>query len=131
MNVLASVLRTVVPVLVGLVVAVADVLRLDADHGDITAVVAAAVTAAYYLLLRLAEALAARIGWEPGRIIAGILLGWARPPEYQAPRSTVPVRVRFDTAALLQDIADALRQAGQDARPGPAAGPPDSPRRPL
>ncbi|MER7833467.1 hypothetical protein [Streptomyces sp. NPDC095602] len=115
MNVLASVLRTAVPVLVGLVVAVTDVLRLDVDHGQVTAVVAAAVTAAYYLLLRLAEAGADRIGWEPGRIVAGVLLGWARPPEYQAPRGTAPVRLRLDTDALRADVTEALRQAGQDA----------------
>ncbi|MEU2180123.1 hypothetical protein [Streptomyces thermolilacinus] len=115
MNLLASVLRTVVPVLVGLVVAATDVLGLVADHGQITAVIAAVVTAVYYLLLRLAEQLADRIGWEPGRVIAGVLLGWARPPEYQAPRGTAPVRLRLDTDALRADVTEALRQAGQEA----------------
>lgn len=115
MNVFASVLRTLVPLLVGLVVTVSGVLGLPVDTGRVAVVVAAVVTAVYYLALRLAEAGAARIGWEPGRIIAGILLGWARPPQYQAPQGTAPVVVRFDKEALRTDIAEVLRRAEQDA----------------
>ncbi|MFE7947423.1 hypothetical protein [Streptomyces sp. NPDC057426] len=113
MNLLASLLRTVVPLLAGWFLTVTGALGIDVDSTAVAGGITVAVTAAYYALLRLAEEAAARIGWEPLRLVAGLLLGWARPPEYQAPR-TVPVRLRLDKDAMHTDFVEALRRAGRD-----------------
>ncbi|MBB4987504.1 hypothetical protein [Streptomyces nymphaeiformis] len=114
MNLLASVLRTVVPLLAGWILTVTGALGIEADSTVVAGGITAAVTLAYYTLLRLAEELASRIGWEPGRLIAGLFLGWARPPAYEQPTATVPVRVHFDKEALRLDVGEALRRAAQD-----------------
>ncbi|MFF9146313.1 hypothetical protein ACF1BN_15780 [Streptomyces sp. NPDC014861] len=85
MNALPSILRTVVPVLAGWILTVTGAVGLEVDTVTLAGGVTAAVTVAYYVVFRLGELLAARIGWEPGRIIAGLLLGWARPPVYSPP----------------------------------------------
>lgn len=82
MNLLASILRTVVPVAVGLILTVTGALGIDIDSEQAAGLATAAFTAGYYVLFRLAEQAAARLGWEPLRLVAGMLLGWARPPEY-------------------------------------------------
>ncbi|MER8042702.1 hypothetical protein [Streptomyces sp. NPDC094032] len=115
MNLLASVLRTAVPLLAGWILTVTGALGIETDQPAIVAGVTAAVTLAYYMLLRLAELAAERIGWEPVRLVAGLLLGWARPPAYTPPTGTVPVRIHFDQAALRADVGEALRAAARDA----------------
>ncbi|MEV7282883.1 hypothetical protein [Streptomyces sp. NPDC093111] len=114
-NLFASVLRTAVPLTAGWILTVTGALGIETDSKAVTGGVTAAVTLAYYVLFRLAELAADRIGWEPARLIAGLALGWARPPEYQAPTGTLPVRIHFDKEALRADIGDALRGAAQDA----------------
>lgn len=114
MNLLASLLRTFVPLLAGWVLTVSGVLGIEVDSVAVAGGITAAVTLAYYALLRLAEEGAARIGWEPLRLVAGLLLGWARPPEYQAPTGTVPVRIHLDKEALHMDFVEVLRRAGRD-----------------
>lgn len=84
MNLFASVLRTVVPLLVGWVLTVTGALGIDADSTAVAGGVTAAVTAVYYLVFRLIEEAAGRVGNETVRKIAGVLLGYARPPEYRA-----------------------------------------------
>ncbi|MFE2561410.1 hypothetical protein ACFXGT_36470 [Streptomyces sp. NPDC059352] len=116
MNLLASILRTAVPLLAGWVLTVTGALGIEADSVTVTVGITAAITLAYYVLLRLAELGAARIGWEPGRLVAGLLLGWARPPAYEKPTSTVPVHVRFDKKALRLEVGEALRRAAQDVK---------------
>ncbi|MET9953498.1 hypothetical protein ABZ135_18375 [Streptomyces sp. NPDC006339] len=115
MNLLASVLRTAVPLLAGWILTVTGALGIEADQAAVVGGVTAAVTLAYYVVLRLAELGAERIGWEPLRLAAGLLLGWARPPAYTPPRGTTVVRVHFDKAALRADIGDVLRAAARDA----------------
>ncbi|MFE2556681.1 hypothetical protein ACFXGT_11685 [Streptomyces sp. NPDC059352] len=114
MNLLASILRTAVPLLAGWVLTVTGALGIEADSVTVTIGITAAITLAYYVLLRLAELGAARIGWEPGRLVAGLLLGWARPPEYKGPAATLPVRIHFDKQALRTDVGQALRAAARD-----------------
>ena len=114
MNLFASVLRTAVPLLAGWILTVTGALGIETDQAAIVGGVTAAVTLAYYVLLRLAELGAERIGWEPLRLVAGLLLGWARPPAYTPPRGTTAVRVHFDKAALRADVSEALRAAGRD-----------------
>lgn len=82
MNLFASLLRTVVPLLAGWVLTVTGALGLDVDSATVAGGVTAAVTAVYYLLFRLVEEAAGRLGWQPVRLLAGVLLGWARPPQY-------------------------------------------------
>jgi hypothetical protein len=55
---------------------------LQLDDATATAYTTAAITAGYYVLWRLLEEFAGRIGWQPLRTVAGLLLGWARPPQY-------------------------------------------------
>ncbi|MBD0707402.1 MULTISPECIES: hypothetical protein [unclassified Streptomyces] len=85
MSLYPSVLRTAVPLLAGWILTVTGALGIETDSTAVTGGITAAITLAYYVLLRLAEHGAAHIGWEPGRLLAGLLLGWARPPQYPAP----------------------------------------------
>lgn len=95
MNLLASTLRTVVPLIAGWVLTVTGAVGVETDSRAVEAGITAAVTLAYYVVFRLAEAGADRIDWEPGRIVAGLLLGWARPPAYQAPTKPGEVTIQF------------------------------------
>jgi hypothetical protein len=95
-------------------------LGLPLDEATATPYVAAALTAAYYLVFRGLEELAERMAWQPLQTLAGILLGWARPPQYVTP-ITAPVRMRLDKAAMDQDISDFVRRlnaAAEDRAPG-------------
>ncbi|MFW6690166.1 hypothetical protein [Streptomyces sp. MAR4 CNX-425] len=83
-NLYISVLRTVVPLLVGWVVTAVGAFGVDADSTAVTAGVGALVTAVYYAVFRALEEWAAKQEWKPLRLVAGVLLGWARPPEYPA-----------------------------------------------
>lgn len=112
MNLLASILRTVVPLVAGWVLTVTGALGIEADSVAVAGGVTAAVTAVYYLLLRLAEEAAARLEWEPLRLVAGVLLGWARPPQYQpdepAPKGTI--RVHLNAEAFGEELREAVRR---------------------
>ena len=82
MNLLASLLRTVVPLLAGWLLTAADVFGIQADSTAVAGGVTVAVSAVYYMVLRLIEEGAARADWPPLRVAAGVLLGWAAPPQY-------------------------------------------------
>lgn len=84
MNLYISVLRTLVPLFVGWVVTAAGAFGVDADSTTVAAGVTALVTAAYYAVFRALEEWATKQDWKPLRLAAGVLLGWARPPEYPA-----------------------------------------------
>lgn len=117
MNLFASILRTVVPIVVGLVLGLAARVGLDLDDATVTAYVTAGLTAGYYALWRALEELAGRIGWEPLRLVAGVLLGWARPPEYEK-SAVVPIKVRlhFDTDAFAKEVSSVVEQRGGSLR---------------
>lgn len=68
--------------MVGWIVTAAGALGVDADSQAVAGAVTAAVAAVYYAVFRAVEHLAGRLGWEPLRMVAGVLLGFARPPEY-------------------------------------------------
>ncbi|MFD8233986.1 hypothetical protein ACFV20_19160 [Streptomyces sp. NPDC059696] len=80
-----SVMRTVVPLLVGWVLSVTGALGIEADSVAVASGVTVLVTGVYYLVFRALEQVAARLEWEPVRVAAGLLLGWARPPAYAPP----------------------------------------------
>jgi hypothetical protein len=83
-NLFPSFMRTLVPIAAGALLTLAAKTGIDLDSGTSTTVATAIVTAAYYLVFRLLEETAARIGNTPLRKLAGALLGWARPPRYPA-----------------------------------------------
>jgi hypothetical protein len=80
-----SFLRTVVPIVAGLLLGWAARAGLDLDDGQVTGAVTAALTMAYYAAFRLLEHAAERLHVPWLRTAAGLLLGWARPPQYEAP----------------------------------------------
>ncbi|WP_086746184.1 hypothetical protein [Streptomyces scabiei] len=114
-NVFVSFIRTAVPVVAGLVLTGAARLGLDLDDATTTMYVMAGLTAGYYAVFRLLEELAERMAWGPLQTLAGILLGWARPPQYVTP-ITAPVRMRLDRAAMREDIDEFVRYLGSAAR---------------
>jgi hypothetical protein len=71
-----SVVRTVVPAVVGVIVAALAKAHLDVDTEALTGLIALAVTTAYYTLVRLAE--------QKGHAAAGRLLGAKGAPTYKA-----------------------------------------------
>jgi hypothetical protein len=82
---LPSILRTVVPLLAGWAITVLTGLGLDADSTAVTGGVTAAVAAAYYITFRVTERLVERLrgpAWLG--TVAGLLLGYARPPRYES-----------------------------------------------
>ncbi|MGW0933266.1 hypothetical protein [Streptomyces sp. NPDC002644] len=98
MNLFASFLRTLVPILAGLLLGLAARVGLHLDDATVTTAVTAGLTAAYYAVFRSVEALTDRLGGPAWlQTAAGILLGYARPPEYKQP-VTVPLQVRLQLA---------------------------------
>lgn len=75
-SVLPSILRTLVPILVGYFAAwpVATILGLSDDQ--VTSLITAVITALYYLVIRALEQWLPEFGW---------LIGWASPPRYLPP----------------------------------------------
>jgi len=98
-----SYMRTLVPYGVALVLTGTGWLGIRVDSTAAAGAVSLGLGAAYYAAFRGLEALAERMAWEPLQMIAGILLGWARPPQYVAP-VTAPVRLR-----MTADPADLAR----------------------
>jgi hypothetical protein len=118
-NLYASLMRTLVPIVAGLILSWAARLGLDLDDATVTPYVTAGLTAGYYALFRLLEELAERMSWQPLQTLAGIFLGWARPPQYVDP-ITAPVRMKLDRQAMREDISDFVRRlnaAAEERRP--------------
>ncbi|WP_405868151.1 hypothetical protein OG407_49785 [Streptomyces sp. NBC_01515] len=92
MNLFASFMRTVVPIVAGLVLTLLVRIGVTFDSASVASVVTAVLTGAYYTVFRLLEALAVKIRNKPLATVAGILLGWATPPEYP-PTAGTPVRL--------------------------------------
>jgi hypothetical protein len=114
-NLFVSVMRTLVPLVAGLVLTWAVQLGLDLDEATTTPYVTAALTAAYYLVFRGLEEAAERLAWQPLQTLAGVLLGWARPPQYVKP-ITAPIRLQLDRAGMQQDISDFVRRLDSESR---------------
>ncbi|MEV8540148.1 hypothetical protein [Streptomyces sp. NPDC051572] len=82
MNLFVSFMRTVVPIVAGLVLTLLVRIGVTFDSTAVASVVTAVLTGAYYTVFRLLETLAAKIHNHALATIAGILLGWATPPDY-------------------------------------------------
>ncbi|MDX2667379.1 hypothetical protein [Streptomyces stelliscabiei] len=115
-NVFVSFMRTLVPVVAGVVLGWAARLGLDLDDVQVTTSVTAALTVAYYALFRGLEEVAERMSWQPLQTLAGVLLGWARPPQYVDP-ITAPVRMKLDQVAMREDIDTFVRYLGSAIDP--------------
>lgn len=74
-------MRTVVPLLVGYLLTAADVIGIHPDTATTAALVTSLLTAGYYTAFRVIEEAADRIDLPAVRVVAGVLLGWARPPQ--------------------------------------------------
>lgn len=84
MNLYASLLRTVVPLLAGFLITYAARAGFDLSDSAAHEAVTAAVAAAYYAVFRGLEDVALRRGWSRLARAAGAALGWAHAPEYPA-----------------------------------------------
>jgi hypothetical protein len=114
-NLFVSAMRTLVPIVVGLVLGLAARIGLELDDGTVTTYVTAGLTAAYYVLVRGLEVLAERMAWRPLQLAAGVLLGWARPPAYERP-PVLPVRLKVDLGAMQKDMEAMKRILGVDGQ---------------
>ena len=72
-SVLPSILRTLVPLAVGYLLAWPAARWLGLTEEQVTSLITVVITAAYYLAVRALEQLAPQFGW---------LLGYASPPRY-------------------------------------------------
>lgn len=77
-----SIVRTVVPALVGLVLGLGAAAGLDLDSAQVTAALTVGVYLAYYSVLRTVETWATTRGITWLATVAGTMLGWAVAPSY-------------------------------------------------
>ncbi|GEC02945.1 hypothetical protein SSP24_06000 [Streptomyces spinoverrucosus] len=112
-NLFISFLRTVVPYGVALVLTATGWLGIPVDSEAAASAVALGLGAAYYAVFRGLEALAERMAWRPLQLAAGLLLGWARPPQYEKP-AVLPLRFQLDMDAMQKDLAAMRRVLGVD-----------------
>lgn len=110
-NVFVSFMRTFVPYGVGLVLTATGWLGIPVDSEAAAGAVSLGLAAAYYMVFRLLEEIAERMAWGPLQTLAGVLLGWARPPQYVAPIEA-PVRMKLDRVAMREDIDEFVRYLG-------------------
>ncbi|WP_217552934.1 hypothetical protein [Streptomyces sp. GbtcB6] len=82
MNLFTSFMRTVVPIVAGLVLTLLVHIGVQFGSASVASVVTTVLTGAYYTVFRLLENLALKIRSRPLATVAGILLGWATPPDY-------------------------------------------------
>lgn len=90
-NLFVSFMRTFVPLVAALVLGTAARWGWDLDDAAVTSYVTVGLAAAYYFVFRVLEVVAQRKAWRPLQTTVGILLGWAKPPEYVTP-GTAPLR---------------------------------------
>ncbi|MET9816504.1 hypothetical protein [Streptomyces sp. NPDC006355] len=77
-----SFMRTVVPFVVGWLLTLAVRAGVEIDSATVTGAVTVALGVAYYFVFRLLEWIGERLPGAALQTVAGVLLGWARPPSY-------------------------------------------------
>ncbi|MGW5122955.1 hypothetical protein ACWEQ7_02640 [Streptomyces sp. NPDC004069] len=82
-NLFASYMRTLTPSGVALVLTATGWLGIPVDSTAAAGAVSLGLGAAYYASFRGLEYVAERMAWRPLQLAAGLLLGWARPPQYE------------------------------------------------
>ncbi|MFF4177660.1 hypothetical protein [Streptomyces sp. NPDC001750] len=87
-----SFMRTGVPLVAGWLLTLAVRAGVEIDSVTATGAVTVGLTLAYYLVFRLLELLGERArGGTFLQGLAGVLLGWARPPQYPTVPGLAPV----------------------------------------
>ncbi|MGW2708086.1 hypothetical protein ACWC4J_03685 [Streptomyces sp. NPDC001356] len=86
-----SFMRTGVPLVAGWLLTLAVRAGVDINSATITGLVTAALALAYYLVFRLLELAGMRARGTALQNLAGVLLGWARPPQYPKLPALQPV----------------------------------------
>ena len=92
-----STMRTAVPIVAGALLSLAAWAGLDLDSQAVMLAVTVVLTVAYYLLFRLLELLGERAPGVVLQNLAGVFLGWARPPAYPKIEALDPVDPRSYT----------------------------------
>jgi hypothetical protein len=77
-----STMRTAVPLVAGYLITLLARAGLDIDSATVTGAVTVAVAVVYYLLFRVLELIGERANGTVLQSLAGVFLGWARPPQY-------------------------------------------------
>ncbi|THA78421.1 hypothetical protein E6R60_05935 [Streptomyces sp. A0642] len=86
-----STMRTAVPLIAGWLLTLAVRAGIGIDSATVTAAVTVGCALIYYLAFRVLELLGER---APGAVLqnlAGVFLGWARPPAYPTVEALEPV----------------------------------------
>jgi hypothetical protein len=86
-----SYMRTVVPLVAGYLLTLAVRAGFEINSATVTSAVTIALAAAYYALFRLLEWIGERLRGSALQNLAGVLLGWARPPAYPRFEALEPV----------------------------------------
>lgn len=97
-----SFMRTVVPFVAGWLLTLAVRAGIEINSATVTGLVTVALGAAYYLAFRLLEVIGERARGTALQNLAGVLLGWARPPSYPKVPELAPV----DGAAYLGETGN-------------------------
>jgi hypothetical protein len=77
-----SFMRTGVPLVAGWLLTLAVRAGIEITSATATGAVTVALALAYYIVFRLLEVLGERLPGKALQTLAGMLLGWARPPAY-------------------------------------------------
>lgn len=86
-----SVMRTGVPLVAGWLLMLAVRAGVTIDSAAVTGAVTVGLTLGYYALFRLLELLGERARGTVLQHVAGLFLGWARPPAYPKGDQLAPV----------------------------------------
>lgn len=86
-----STMRTIVPLVAGWLLTLAVRAGITIDSATVTGAVTVACALVYYLLFRLLELLGERAQGTVLQNLAGLALGWARPPSYPQVEALEPV----------------------------------------
>lgn len=86
-----SAMRTAVPLVAGWLLTLAARAGFDIDSATVTGAVTVALAFAYYLVFRLLEVIGERLNGTALQGLAGVFLGWARPPAYPKFEALEPV----------------------------------------
>ena len=85
-----STMRTVVPLVAGWLLSLAAWAGYSVDSEQLVSAVTLVLALAYYVVFRLLEVLGTRLRGTALQRVAGLLLGWARPPTYTSGGSELP-----------------------------------------
>jgi hypothetical protein len=93
-----SVLRSLVPLVAGGILAAAGYLGLPVTGEQAAVLATLGLAGAWYLTGRGLELAGTRWGWAWLRLLGGLMLGWPRQPQYQRPDGGGPDLVEMSRA---------------------------------